>query len=536
MPDASPFVVPTLRDDLARPDAYPDAPSSVDVVETHISWVFLTRDAAYKVKKPVDFGFLDFRSLESRRRACEAELALNTRLTEGVYRGLVPVRQRPDGHFALGEGEGEIVDWAVHMKRLPDERRADLMLLAGELGLPEVDLLAMRVAAFHASCKVDERAVRHGVPDAIAASVEENFSQVGDALERYVSRAEASELRRLPRALLASRRPMFERRVKTGRVRDGHGDLRLEHVYFTGAAPQILDCIEFNERFRYGDVCADVAFLSMDLAHFGAVDLAERFLAQYARASNDYDIYELVDFYEGYRAFVRGKVAHFVARDGALPLPTRQAAEAQARGYFLLALSTERRALLSPQVVCIGGIIAAGKSTLADALACEMSAPVVDADRTRKDMVGVQATQAVKDDAWSGAYDPAFTERVYEEVLRRARVVLASRRPVILDASFRSPRFRAAARALAREMGAPFCFLECQAPMDVIRARLTERARGASVSDGRLEVLDDFVKRYEPVTELSEAEHLVVDTSTDLEHQLSRVRARVSTWPRGLVA
>jgi uncharacterized protein len=528
----------TLRDDLARPDAYPEpVRGPVEVTETHISWVFLTEAEAFKVKKPVDFGFLDFRTLPARKAACEAELVLNARLAPGVYLGLVPVRRRPDGRHLLGEGEGEVVDWAVHMTRLDDDRRADRMLLAGTLGLKEVDRLCEHVSAFHAACPADGKAAEYGSHDAIARSVEENFAQVGDALERYVSPAEAAELRRIPREILATRRALFERRVGAGRVRDGHGDLRLEHVYFEGdGPPKIIDCVEFNERFRYGDVCSDVAFLSMDLAHFGAVDLAERLLAQYARDANDYDLYDLVDFYEGYRAFVRGKIAHFVASDESLPAATRHAAAAQARGYFLLALSTERRALLSPQVVCVGGVIAAGKSTLADALAYEMSAPVVDADRTRKDMVGVRATQAVHDGAWSGAYDPAFTELVYAEVLRRARVVVASGRPVILDASFRSARFRAAARALARELGAPFCFLECQVPLDVVRARLTERAKGQSVSDGRLEVLDDFLKRFEPVTELLESEHLVLDTTAGLEAELSRVRARVPTWPRGLVA
>jgi uncharacterized protein len=530
--------MPTLREDLACADAYPEPPSSpVEVTETHISWVFLTESSAFKVKKPVDFGFLDFRAPESRRRACEAELRLNERLAPGVYCGLVPVRRRPDGHLAFGEGSGEQVDWAVKMVRLSDERRADHMLLAGALGLAEIDRLAARLARFHASCAPDAKAAGYGSPAAIAASVEENFAQVGAALERYVSPAEAVELRRIPREILAKRRGAFERRAASGRVRDGHGDLRLEHVYFEDdGPPKVIDCIEFNERFRYGDVCSDIAFLSMDLAHFGAVDLAERFLAQYARASNDYDLYELVDFYEGYRAFVRGKIAHFVASDEALPAAKRQAAAAQARGYFLLALSAERRALLTPQMVCVGGIIAAGKSTLADALAFEMSAPVVDADRTRKDMVGVRATEAVRDGAWAGAYDPAFTDVVYAEVLRRARVVLASGRPVILDASFRCARLRAAARALALEVGAPFCFLECQVPLDVARARLAERAQGQSVSDGRIEVLEDFVERFEPVTELLDSEHLVIDTRAGLDAELSRVRVRVATWPRGLVA
>ena len=244
----------------------------------------------------------------------------------------------------------------------------------------------------------------------------------------------------------------------------------------------------------------------------------------------------MVDFYEGYRAFVRGKIAHFMATAPGVADATRAQAVRQARSYFLLSLSTDRRALLAPSLVCIGGIIASGKSTLAEALSGELGAPIVDADRTRKHMLGVAATAPVHTGAWSGAYDPALTDRVYDEVFRRARVVLASGRPAIVDASFRSARFRSAARALARELGVPFCFVECKVTMDVARARLAERATSASVSDGRLEVLDDFVARFEPVTELGPGEHLVLDASAGLDAELASVRARVATWPRGLVA
>ena len=264
-----------LADDLSRPEAYPSAPSRIERVETHISWVFLTDDEAFKVKKPVDFGFLDFRTLAARRAACEAELRLNARLAEGVYRGLVPVRRDAEGRHALGEGPGEIVDWAVRMRRLPDARRADLMLARGELGPSHVDRIAERIAKFHAACPANAETARFGMPEAISTSVEENFRQVGPALADYVAAGEATEIQRAQRADLAARRATFERRAADGRVRDGHGDLRLEHVYFEDdGSVCVIDCIEFNDRFRFGDVAGDVAFLSMDLMHSGAVDLA----------------------------------------------------------------------------------------------------------------------------------------------------------------------------------------------------------------------------------------------------------------------
>jgi predicted kinase len=273
----------------------------------------------------------------------------------------------------------------------------------------------------------------------------------------------------------------------------------------------------------------------MDLALHGAVDLAERLLAEYARAANDYDMYALVDFYESYRAYVRGKVTHLLAIDEGAGDLVRERAAKSARRAFLLALSGDRRSMLAPVLVAVGGVIASGKSTVAGALAAELGAPIVDADGTRKHMLGVAPTERLHDRSWRGAYDPAFTERVYAEVLRRAEVVLASGRPVIVDASFRSARFRAAARDVALARGVPFRFFECRAPRDVALARLVTRATIESVSDGRVEVLDDFAARFEPVVELPESEHVALDTTRPLDQTLAEVREHVATWPRGLV-
>jgi aminoglycoside phosphotransferase family enzyme/predicted kinase len=500
-------------------------------VETHISRVFLTPSEAYKLKKPVELGFLDFRSLDQRKSACESEVRLNMRLAPDVYRGVLPVRRGADGRLRAGKGaSGELVDWVVVMRRLPDERRADRLLEAGALSGERIDAIAARLARFHASAPVAVQG-----PESVLRNVEENFVQTRDAIDRYVTPAEADEIARWQRAFLMANRTTFEERSAGGRVRDGHGDLRLEHVYFEEGIT-ILDCIEFNERFRVGDVCSDVAFLSMDLAWHGAVHLAERLLASYARESNDFDLYALVDFYEGYRAYVRGKIGHFLASDPGVPAHTRERAAHEARRYFLLALSADRRALLGPSVVAVGGTIASGKSTIAVEIGAATSAPVIEADRTRKAMLGVLATEPLREAPWSGAYDPELTERVYAEMRRRARVVLGSGRPVVLDASFRSAKTRGLARALAEEYGVPFRFVECRASAEVCRARLAERERGESVSDGRLAIFDAFCARFEPVTEVPKEEHVIVDTTRPVAETRRLLAARLDVWPPGLVA
>lgn len=506
------------------------------VWQTHISWVFGIGGEVFKVKKPVNFGFLDFTTLERRKAACDAEHALNARLAPDAYRGVVPVTRDAAGRHAI-DGVGEIVDWAVRMRRLPDAARADVRLAEGRLGLAEVDRVALRIAAFHAECRADPETAAFGRPAAIGVNVRENFEQTRGLLDGLLTPAEAQEIERGQLDFLATHEPLFAARIAARRVRDGHGDLRLEHVYLEDdGVVRVLDCIEFNERFRYADVCADLAFLSMDLAWHGRVDLAERALATYARETSDYDLYPLVDFYESYRAYVRGKIAAMVAADERVPAETRERARREARRYLLLALAAERRPLMPPMLVAIGGVIASGKSSLADRLGAAMGAPSINTDRIRKHMLGARATDKLYDGSWAGAYDPDFTTRVYEEVDRLAKVVLASGRPVILDASFRSRAMRADARRVAAEAGVPFRFVECRADPRICKARLRVRDRETSVSDGRLEIFDDFLARWEAVDELSAEEHLPVDTSRELDDVVEALRARLPLWPRELTA
>lgn len=525
----------TMAEDLLRPEAYPRPfPGRVELRETHVSWVFLTEGDVYKVKKPVQFPFLDFSTIGARRRACEAEVLLNERLAAGTYFGIVPVRRGKDGRCHFGP-DGEVVDWAVHMLRLPDALRADERLREGRLTAEHVDAIASALADFHARSRSDATTAAAGTVAAISRNVCDNFAEVDPTEDGLLTRTEADEVERWQLDFLRTRSRVFERRQAEGRARDGHGDLRLDHLYIGDEGElTIVDCIEFDDRFRHGDVCSDIAFLSMDLAAHGRVDLAERLLARYARAADDYELYALVDFYESYRAFVRAKISAINAHT-ATGAP-REAALADARRHFALALSAKRRSILSPVVVAVGGIIASGKSTVADAIGARLSAPVVDADRTRKYLLGMRHSMHDASGAFEGAYSQGMTDRVYAEMMLRASTVLESGRPVVLDASFRSEDMRRAARDLAIEHGVPFLMVECRVSPDVCRDRLLERQGMASVSDGRLEILDAFVARMEPMTDIASAEHLVVETSRPLVETLRVVEEHLQTWPRGLVA
>lgn len=515
----------SLRDDLSR----------IGVLrETHISWVFLAERDAWKIKKPVNLGFLDFSSPSQRWEACVKEVRLNRRLAPSIYHGVVPITRDRSGQHHI-DGVGETVDWAVHMVRLPDHDRADRRLAQGRLDRSHIDQLVDRLAAFHKTAQCDDETSRFGLVTSIAANVRENFEQTRSSVTEHLSDAEATEIETWQRRFLVEHAMQIEERVRAGRVRDGHGDLRLEQIYIDAeGSVTILDCIEFNERFRFADVAADIAFLSMDLTFHGRADLAEYFLARYAQSAGDYRLYPLIDFYESYRAYIRGKVSSMLAADGGAALVTRDRAAREARRYFLLALAAERRALVPPVVVAVGGVTATGKSTVAAGLAYELGAPVVDSDHTRKQLLDVPATRTLHAAPWCGAYDPAVSDHVYEEMMRRARAVLHSGRAVVLDASFRTAMYRRMARALAREFDIPFRFVECTTTRALCAARLRARETGPSVSDGRLHLLDEFIAHFEAVNELSDEEQIVIDTAEPLSANLDDIHRAVVTWPAGL--
>jgi aminoglycoside phosphotransferase family enzyme/predicted kinase len=515
----------TLKEDLLA--------QGMELRETHISNVFLTETTVFKVKKPVQLGFLDFSSLEARKHYCEAEVQLNRRLAEHVYRGVRVITRDAQGlhrieHASAADG-GEVVDYAVEMQRLQDADAADARLQAGRLDKAHLALIAERLAQFHASARADAETAQFGERAQIEQNVSENFEQTRETAPEFLSADGIAAIERWQRGFLEREHARFEERVRAGRIRDGHGDLRLEHCYLgADGAVQIIDCIEFNERFRYGDVCADVAFLAMDLSWHERPDLSESFLASYARASGDYDLYSVVDFYESYRAYVRGKVASLLAADASADETTRERARGTARKYYRLAEACSREALAKPRLYAVGGIIASGKSTIAKQLAEGLAAPVLEADFTRKQLAGLDPHTPWHDAAFSGHYGPEQTRAVYAELLRRAEVILRSGRSAIIDASFRERAQRQAARAQAAALGCELVFVECVAPAEVCRQRLRERARGPSTSDGRADIFDDFVRSYEVVTELAAGEHVRIDTSAPAAQIREQLRALTS--------
>jgi len=495
---------------LSRPEAYPDHPAEVSMQQTHISWLFFTRDFVYKVKKPVNFGFLDFTSLEARRRFCEEEARLNRRLAPDVYLGVRDITAA-DGEIRVG-GPGNVIDYALQMRRLPESRMLPALLAAREVTSDTMYRVAALLAAFHAKAESGPAIDHDGTVGVILGNWEENFTQACPYLDWPLAREASDEICRRVLAFCRTRASLLDRRIAAGRIRDGHGDLRAEHICLTDPIV-IFDCIEFNHRLRYGDVAADVAFLAMDLEERGFPDLAQTLVRAYGEYAEDAELPSVLDFYKCYRAFVRAKVACFRLDDPTVPAgEKRQAARAAAR-YLELAASYAKL-LRRPWLLLCCGLMGSGKSVLAGALAQRVALHVLSSDVIRKELAGVQPTTPTHMKYGEGLYAPECIETTYRDMFQKAESLLAGGHSVVLDASFIRQHHRLQARQLAERVGAEFCIVECWCPEEELRRRLEARvAQGGSVSDGRWELLDQQRRAFEPLFEVPPAHHLKVDTT-----------------------
>ncbi len=325
----------TLVGALMDPGFYAHPVNGVQYLQTHISSVFLTGDFAYKLKKPVDFGFLDFTTPEKRRINCEAEVELNRRLAPAVYLRVAPICL-VDGKPVL-DGPGDAIDSLVVMRQMDNDRLGPEVLARGELDELKIDSLVEVLAPFYEAARTGEGINKYGTIESVKFNTDENFAQTEGFVGTAISRQQFEEIRDCTNGFFKANTDLFERRINQGRIRESHGDLHLGNVFFEPGRPVIFDCIEFNERFRCGDVAVDLAFLAMDLDFQGRPELARRFVDGYIERSGDTELRLLLDFYCTYRAYVRGKIACFTSSDPALESEAKEQYLQLASRYFSLA-------------------------------------------------------------------------------------------------------------------------------------------------------------------------------------------------------
>ena len=321
---------------LLDPGAYPSRPAKIDLVQTQMSILLLTGDYVYKVKKPVDLGYLDYTTLEKRHYFCHQEVELNRRLCPDVYLAVVPI---VEGDYGVRfEGQGKATEYAVKMKQLPRDRMLDVLLLRSRVSEDMIEGVAQKLVLFHQSAGTDAAIASFGGLDVVRRNCDENFAQTEKYIGASVTEGEYGTIRRYTDGFITSNAGLFGKRVEEGRIRDCHGDLHAAHICFTDGIC-IYDCIEFNDRFRYADVASEMAFLAMDLDRYGQTSLSRLLVDTYVRLSSDEEIMNLLDFYKCYRAYVRGKVESFKLDDPHIPEEEKSKVLTAARRYFELAES-----------------------------------------------------------------------------------------------------------------------------------------------------------------------------------------------------
>ncbi len=516
---------PGLVEAMADPRFYPHRPDRVELVQTHISYIFIAGDLVFKVKKAVDFGFLDFTTLEKRRYYCREELRLNRRLAPEAYLEVVAVRE-DGGRLFLGMDTGDVVEYAVKMVRLPRERMLKRLLAEGRVTSSVMDAVAKKIADFHATAETGGKIDEIGGVDTVRRNHEENFEQTRKYIGRTIRKDRYDFIEAYVFRFMESQKELLHKRVRDHRIRDCHGDLHLEHICLTDGIV-VFDCIEFNERFRFEDVAAEVAFLAMDLDFNGYPDFGDRFAESYCRYACDPEVKVLLNFYKCYYAYVRGKVTSFRSDDEAVAAGERWEAGQTASRYFDLAYRYAARPE-KPVVVVMTGLMGTGKSVLAGNLAPLLGAEVIRTDVLRKDLLEIEPTERRYEAFGQGIYSEELTEKTYEKAIEDARRNLREGRSVIVDASFRRRRDRMMVRAMSLEEGVDFFVLECVCPEEVIKKRLDARINDREEpSDGRWELFAEQKRLFEPVEEYTAKEHAVIDTSGPTELTVSTAIRRI---------
>jgi aminoglycoside phosphotransferase family enzyme/predicted kinase len=498
---------------LQRPEVWPDTPSNVRVIETHISWVLLMSEFAWKIKKPVKFDFLDFSTLERRKYFCEEELRLNRRTAPELYLDVVPICG--DATAPVIGGDGEPIEYAVKMRRFEDERLLSRMVNEGRFKASQIDALAEHIATFHASLPGISEELPYGRADRIRHDAIDNFRTI----ERLAvgDEAQTAEVRHLhPWTQTAAERlaDTFEQRRAGGFVRECHGDLHLGNIVELDSGPCLFDCIEFNAGFRWSDVISEIAFLVMDLEEHGEPKLARRLLNRYLERTGDYAGLAVLRFYLVYRAMVRAKVDAIRLGDSPQLASQRRLLRREFGTY--LAVADHDSEVSPPSLIIMHGLSGSGKSHVAGQIVENSAAIRIRSDVERKRLFGLDETERVEGAAAAELYSPAASERTYGRLAELARTIIESGFPAVVDAAFLARDEREQFRRLAGDLQVPFLIVACSAPESALLERVIAREQaGRDASDAGASVLRQQLQRDTQIGDEPPDEIVRVDTATE---------------------
>nr|WP_218953728.1 bifunctional aminoglycoside phosphotransferase/ATP-binding protein [Pseudomonas sp. SbOxS1] len=507
---------------LQNPALYPHPVDGFKVIETHISWVVLTGPFAYKVKKPMNFGFLDFTTLEARGHFCAEELRLNQRLTEDLYLEVLPITGSAEAP-QLG-GEGPAIEYALKMRQFAQDGLLSTLQANGELTPAHIDQMAEQIARFHLDAPRVPAEHEAGTADSVMAPVRQNFEQIRPFLSDKADLLQLDALQAWAESSFERLKPLFAQRKAEGFIRECHGDIHLGNATVIDGRVVIFDCIEFNEPFRFTDVYADTAFLAMDLEDRGLKCLARRFISQYLELTGDYQGLELLNFYKAYRALVRAKVTLFSMPAEATAVQ-RATTLRQYRNYANLAESYST--IPSRFMAITHGVSAVGKSHVAMRLVEALGAIRLRSDVERKRLFG---EQTVANDLQAGIYSAEASAATYQRLHEIAGLILHAGFPVVVDATYLKHEQRDNAAKVAEATGAPFLILDCNAPQAVIESWLALRqADQKDPSDATLAVIEAQQASREALTpaEILCSKRVQTNESGTLDTVVEQIRQRL---------
>lgn len=518
----------TLYKTMELPDFYAYEPSDVEHVQTHISHVYIAPPFVYKIKKAVDFGFLDFSTPGKRKHFCECEVQLNRRLCSDIYLGVVPIAKKGDEFILEPEDETNIVEYAVKMKKLKDRYFLHYLIEHDALQKGHLDRVGKKLADFYLQQNPDDKVREFGTIERIKYNTDENFEQtetfIGDTIDRQSYKA----VQYFTNQFFKQNEALFKQRIKDGCIIDGHGDLHLEHIHITPDNVCIYDCIEFNERLRYGDWAVDLAFLAMDLDFNERWDFERYFVHKMAEVLDDPALAEIIDFYKCYRAYVKGKVKSIHSTEEEVLQEERKKVQQLAVRYFNLSL---RYALLGskPIVLIFMGAVGTGKSTLAEHLADKTGIESVSSDKVRKSLAELPLEERTPKTNREQLYSLEMSAKVYETLFEKARSNIKKEESIILDATFSRKDARRQFIKRFNEAGIFYLFIEVRASEETIKSRLKERQNKTDVvSDARLEDFELLQQRYQSPTK-EEINHLItVNTDQPKDETIGELYRKLS--------
>ncbi|MBE9004270.1 AAA family ATPase [Fortiea sp. LEGE XX443] len=503
--------LPALIQHMLQPGFYPHPVTEpIQLCQTHVSYVLLTGDYAYKLKKPVNFGFLDFSTLEKRQHFCQEELRLNKRGAAELYLDVLPVTQQGEEYHLAGTGEP--VEYAVKMREFPQETLLSSLFEQGKLHEADLEELGQVVAQYHAKTQTNDYIQSFGEVPQVRAAFDENYEQTEKYIGKPQTQQQFDETKAFTDKFFAERQELFQQRIKNNYIRECHGDLHLRNICLWQDKILLFDCIEFNEPFRFVDVMYDIAYAVMDLEAQQRQDLSNAYFNTYVEQTGDWEGLEVLPIYLIRQSYVRAKVTSFLLDDPGVPEAVKEEATKTAAKYYKLAW--EYTQPKQGRLILMSGLSGSGKSTTAKYLARQFNAIHIRSDAVRKHLGGIPLSERGGDDL----YTPEMTQKTYARLLNLGTILANQGFTVILDAKYDRQQQRQEAISQAEKYQLPLQIIHCTAPVEVIQERLINRT--GDIADATVDLLASQLKQAEPFTELEKSYIHIWDTTQPQQTQL----------------